>query len=36
MTLPDLKDKVIDLCDRLNPKVKIGLFVVYSIILIAM
>ena len=36
MTLPDLKDKVIDLWDRLNPKVKIGLFVVYSIILIAM
>ena len=36
MTLPDLKDKVIDLWDRTDPKVKIGLFVVYSIILIAM
>ena len=36
MTLPGMKDKVIDLWDRLNPKVKIGLFVIYSVILIAM
>tara|TARA_R100001594_G_scaffold24914_1_gene48864 strand:- start:233 stop:343 length:111 start_codon:yes stop_codon:yes gene_type:complete len=36
MTLPDLKDKVIDLWDRMNPKVKFGLFIIYSIILIAM
>ena len=32
MTLPDMKDKVIDLWDRLNPKVKIGLFVILSLI----